>query len=232
MLLAQLHNLIGVFLDEIGDLDAGIQVKLLRVLQNRTFQRLGETEERTFAGRVIAATNRNLDVEMQQGRFREDFYYRLCSDVVRTPSLAQQLADYPDDLGNLVLFLARRVARDAAEPLAEEVTAWIEANLGRDYSWPGNFRELEQCLRNIMIRNTYCPAANVAQSPVRAPAEELTTKLQSAKLTADQLLRRYCTLVYAQTGSYEQAARRLKLDRRTVKSKVDPELLDRWGTDV
>lgn len=71
-----------VFLDEIGEVDAGIQVKLLRVLETRTFQRLGDTAERRFRGKVVAATNRDLAREMEAGRFREDFYYRLCADRI------------------------------------------------------------------------------------------------------------------------------------------------------
>ena len=69
-----------VFLDEIGDTDAEIQIKLLRVLQTRRFQRLGDTEPQVFRGKVMAATNRDLEKDMQAGRFREDFYYRICAD--------------------------------------------------------------------------------------------------------------------------------------------------------
>src|SRR5437879_1939822 len=86
-----------VFLDEIGDVDAGIQVKLLRVLQSRTFERLGETTPRQFRGKIIAATNRDLAAEIQAGRFRAAFYYRLCADIVATPPLAEQLRDAPDE---------------------------------------------------------------------------------------------------------------------------------------
>src|SRR5690606_8428305 len=77
-----------VFLDEIGELDGPIQVKLLRVLQSRTFQRLGDTRTRRFGGKIIAATHRDLAAEMQAGRFRADLYYRLCSDLITTPTLA------------------------------------------------------------------------------------------------------------------------------------------------
>ena len=94
----------AVFLDEIGELEPGIQVKLLRVLQTRTFQRLGETTDRTFHGKLIAATNQDLASKIEDGSFREDFYYRLCSDIITTPSLREQLDDSPQDLGNLVHF--------------------------------------------------------------------------------------------------------------------------------
>jgi DNA-binding NtrC family response regulator len=214
-----------VFLDEIAEVDVAIQVKLLRVLQTRTFHRLGETTDRRFGGKMIAATNRDLAVEMRGGRFRADLYYRLCSDLIETPSLEEHLRDAPEDLGNLVLFIAQRVAGDTeAASLAAEAERWIEENLGRDYRWPGNVRELEQCVRNVMIRGEYR-----ARRPHPAHArDEITEALVEGSLTADELLRRYCTLVYLRTGSYQETARRLNLDRRTVKSKIDPHLLQRY----
>src|SRR3954469_5959460 len=136
-----------VFLDEIGEVDCSIQVKLLRVLETRTFQRLGDTRERRFRGKVVAATNRDLDAEMSAGRFREDLYYRLCSDRIETPSLAERVRDSPQEISDLVLFLAeRQVGEELAPELAAEVVAWIDRRLGRDYPWPGNVRELAQCV--------------------------------------------------------------------------------------
>ncbi len=112
-----------VFLDEIGDLDMGIQVKLLRALQQRTFQQLGETEEQRFAGKIIAATNRNLAEEMRKNRFRDDLYFRLCGDMIITPSLREQLDESPDDLQNLILFIVKGIEgipENEAQALAEE----------------------------------------------------------------------------------------------------------------
>jgi transcriptional regulator with AAA-type ATPase domain len=214
-----------VFLDEIGELDAGIAVKLLRVLQTRTFQRLGETEDRQFAGKIIAATNRDLVSEMRAGRFRRDLYYRLCSDIIVTPSLREQLADSPEELKYLILFACQRIAGEEAESLAGEVEGCIAEHLGPDYDWPGNFRELEQCVRNVMIRGRYEPPRMIDETV--DPRAAISAAVQAGRLTADELLSHYCTLVYAQTGSYEQAAQRLKLDRRTVKAKLDRELLAR-----
>jgi transcriptional regulator with AAA-type ATPase domain len=210
-----------VFLDEIGDLDPSIQVKLLRVIQTRTFQPLGDTADRHFHGKIIAATNRDLAEAMQRGEFREDFYYRLCSDLIVTPSLREQLRESPAVLRELILYIARRVAGSAAEALADEVEAWILAHLGREYPWPGNIRELEQCVRSVLIRKEYHPPQ--AQPP--SIQEDFAGAVAAGSLTAEELLRRYCTLVYAETGSYEETARRLRLDRRTVRSKIDPEFL-------
>ncbi|HEY7496409.1 MAG TPA: sigma 54-interacting transcriptional regulator [Candidatus Tectomicrobia bacterium] len=215
-----------IFLDEIGDLDAAIQVKLLRVLQTRTFQVLGATTERHFSGKLIAATNRNLAAAIQQGQFREDLYYRLCSDLIVTPSLHEQLCESAEVLHALLLFIAQRVIGAEAEALASEVEAWIVHHLGRDYPWPGNIRELEQCVRNVLIRQEYRPP----QRPAQTPHAALLQAMSSGTLTAEELLGRYCTLVFAQTGSYVETARRLRLDRRTVKSKVDPQLLEQLNT--
>jgi len=214
-----------VFLDEIGELDAGIAVKLLRVLQTRTFQRLGETEDRQFAGKIIAATNRDLAEEMRAGRFRRDLYYRLCSDIITTPSLREQLADSPEELKYLIHFVCERIAGEEAESLASEVEGWIEEHLGLDYDWPGNFRELEQCIRNVMIRGRYDAPQMIVETD--DPRAAIVSAVQTGRFTVDELLARYCTLVYAQTGSYEQAAQRLKIDRRTVKARLDRELLAR-----
>lgn len=213
-----------VFLDEVGDIDPPIQVKLLRVLQTRSFQRLGDTQTRHFQGKIIAATNRDLAREMQAGRFREDFYYRLCSDLIHTPTLREQLEASPDELRNLLFFIARHVIGEDAEELVAEVETWIGQNLGRSYRWPGNFRELEQCVRNVLIRKEYRP-------PRMEPAgagEKLAQNVRDATLTVEELLRGYCTLVYSQAGTYEEAARRLQLDRRTVKGHIDPALLEEF----
>jgi transcriptional regulator with PAS, ATPase and Fis domain len=213
----------SVFLDEIGEINEAIQVKLLRVLESRVFQRLGETESRQFDGKLIAATNRDLAREMDAGNFRTDLYYRLCSDIIHTPSLHEQLQDMPGELEILVRFLAFRVAgEEVVEALTSEVVEWIGANLGAGYGWQGNVRELEQCVRNIMIRRDYRPA----QRSAGTPHQQLASDMVAGSLTADELLSRYCTIVYAQTGSYEAAARQLKLDRRTVKSKIDAALLE------
>lgn len=212
-----------VFLDEIGELDPALQVKLLRVLQARTFSRLGETETRRFPGKIVAATNRNLDDEMHAGRFRQDLYYRLCSDIIHVPALQARLAADPGELHQLILHLAQRIIGAEGPILAAEVEAWIAQHLGPDYGWPGNVRELEQCIRNVLIRKEYVPP----RSPPLAPDDPWAAagaELRAGRWTADQLLRWYCTLVYTRTGSYEAAARQLQLDRRTVKAKVDAEL--------
>lgn len=217
-----------VFLDEIGETDLGIQVKLLRVLQTRVFQRIGDTEPRTFAGKILTATNRNLAHEMRAGRFREDLYYRLCADHVRTPALREILRDAPGELATLVRHIAARVAGPAeATALTDEACTVLQRCLPPDYAWPGNFRELEQAVRNILVHGDYMPESS---SPAVAPSsngaasgnghaspESLAAALEAGEWTADELLRRYVSRVHHLSGSYEEAARRLGVDRRTVK---------------
>ncbi|MDJ0866848.1 MAG: sigma 54-interacting transcriptional regulator [Myxococcota bacterium] len=213
-----------VFLDEVGELDGGIQVKLLRVLQTRAFQRIGETADRRFPGKIVAATNRDLAEEMRERRFRSDFYYRLCADLVRTPTLREQLDDAPDELHQLTLVLSRRiVGHTEADRLADEVTHFVEKALGPRYPWPGNVRELEQCVRSVLVRGRYHPP----DLAPRGDDGELGRGFRDGSWSAEELLQRYCTHVYARVGSYEETARRLGIDRRTVKARIDPELLAR-----
>jgi transcriptional regulator with AAA-type ATPase domain len=214
-----------VLLDEIGELDGYIQVKLLRVLQSREFQRVGDSQTRKFVGKIIAATNRDLAVEMEAGRFREDLYYRLCADRIETPSLHAQLEESPDGIMNFVRFIATRMLPHTPEEagrLADEVVSWINKNLGPDYVWPGNIRELEQCVRSIMIRGSYTPLRS--HSPHNSSMVKFMAGVAAGKLNRDELLAGYFSLVYAKSGSYRAAGRQLGVDWRTVKETVDAEL--------
>jgi DNA-binding NtrC family response regulator len=122
----------------------------------------------------------------------------------------------------MVRFIACKVVgegeSEAAERLTQTTVAFIEQRLGPGYGWPGNFRELEQCVRNILIRKSYRPAG---RAPAPSDAEKFTAAFETGSLTADELLNLYAKQVYRQTGSYVATARRLKLDRRTIKARVD-----------
>ncbi len=183
-----------VFLDEIGDVDSVIQVKLLRTLQTRSFQRLGDTESRRFMGKIMAATNRDLIKSIEDGSFREDFYYRLCADRVETPALREILSEDKEECRYLVRYIAEKVAGlEEASELTKEVCDWIENRLGSGYSWPGNFRELEQCVRNILVHGEYQP------QPAVRKESGYSVGIDSGNLSADELLRIYVTRVYAQS---------------------------------
>jgi len=212
----------SVFLDEIGELDALIQVKLLRVIQARTFQPLGSTKPLIFKGKIVAATHRNVHSAMEQGEFRKDFYYRLCSDIITTPSLRQQIRESPEVLWDLIGYISQRIAGPEWEEVAGEVKSWIGEHLGMEYSWPGNIRELEQCVRNVMIRREYRPAGNL----VSGIDEGLPVGFEEGSLSLDKICALYCTHVYSLAGSFVETARRLKIDRRTVKKYVEADFSD------
>jgi nitrogen regulation protein NR(I) len=134
-----------VFLDEIGDIPPSIQAKLLRVLQERTLERIGGNETIDVDVRVIAATNRNLERAMAEGEFREDLYHRLNVVTVRLPPLRERRGD----VRPLVNFFLDHVARElAAPPPAVAPDAW---ELLENYAWPGNVRELENCVERLVI---------------------------------------------------------------------------------
>jgi transcriptional regulator with AAA-type ATPase domain len=220
------HAAQTVFLDEVGELPPEVQVKLLRVLQSRHFQRVGDHTLREFHGRIIAATHRDLGVEMENGRFREDLYYRLCSDIIRTPSLRDQLREKPAELDHLLSVVSLRlVDRSVASELAGEAAAWIRKNLP-DHPWPGNMRELEQCVRSILIRGRYAPPS-ARQAKASDAATALGMAVAAGDLDHEQLLGRYFALVYARCGSYEAAGQRLGIDWRTIKTRMDQEFLRR-----
>jgi transcriptional regulator with AAA-type ATPase domain len=206
----------SVFLDEIGELGTELQVKFLRVLQTRSFQRLGETKPRMFLGKIVAATHRDLDQGLQAGWFREDLYYRLCADRIQTPTLRERFEADPNELFLMVTVLSERIAGQEHGPaLGKQVLHWIETELGPGYVWPGNVRELEQCVRNVLIRQRYRPARRTTQPSA------LDQALLGSQLSSEALLDRYCALVYRETGSYVETGRRLGLDRRTVKERAE-----------
>jgi DNA-binding NtrC family response regulator len=222
-----------VFLDEIGELDHSIQVKLLRVLQSRQFSRVGETRQRQFSGKIVAATNRDLAQEMSVGKFREDLYYRLCADRIHTPTLQEQIADRPDDLTLLTRFMAERVLPDLpeeSEALAAESVEWIVNRMGLNYAWPGNIRELEQCVRNVMIRKSYMPARQDFKEVDPAPLKRLAREIAAGQFTLEQLTEHYVSMIYAAEGQhYGRAAKRLDMDWRTLKQKLNQDLVETYS---
>ncbi|MFZ0614533.1 MAG: sigma-54 dependent transcriptional regulator [Desulfobacterales bacterium] len=136
-----------LFLDEIGDMSTGLQVKLLRVLQEKVFERVGGTKPIAVNIRVIAATNRQLKEEMKKGRFREDLYYRLNVVHIDLPALKQRQQD-------IRLLLDHFVKKYTDERKHSVPVTGIDAEVERlfyEYSWPGNVRELENLIERLMI---------------------------------------------------------------------------------
>jgi DNA-binding NtrC family response regulator len=208
----------ALFLDEIGEVSIPVQIKLLQVLQERTFTALGGHEKKRFSGRVIAATNRQLGELRRGGRFRDDFFYRLCSDVIEVPTLRQRIAESPAELEQLVRLLVARITGAQNSDLVAAVLEALESDLPRDYAWPGNVRELEQAVRRILLTGRYA-----AELPPAAQGEDeaLIDKLRAGELTAAELLARYCALLYRRLGTYAEVAKRTGLDPRTSRKYVE-----------
>jgi hypothetical protein len=208
----------AIFLDEIGDVATPVQIKLLQVLQDRTFSPVGSHEKLRFRGRVIAATNRPLEELRRPRAFRDDFFYRLCSDLIVVPTLRQRIAEDPREMDLLLSLIVERTVGVPSPSLVGIVKESLEKSVARDYPWPGNVRELEQAVRRILLTESY---RGDEQGIAPDLASRLTTGLSSGTLTADGLLAGYCTLLYDRHGSYEEVARRTKLDRRTVKGYIE-----------
>ena len=134
-----------IFLDEIGDSPPAVQVKLLRVLQERTLQRVGGNDTIEVDVRILAATNRNLESAIKGGRFREDLYYRLNVVTIDVPRLSERQADIP----RLTDFFLDRFSSQLGLQKPQLATEAME--MLQDYPWPGNVRELEHCVQRAVI---------------------------------------------------------------------------------
>ncbi|MBF0382183.1 MAG: sigma-54-dependent Fis family transcriptional regulator [Magnetococcales bacterium] len=206
----------ALFLDEIGDITPQVQIKLLKVVQERLYTPVGSRQEKRFSGRVIAATNLSLSALRKDSSFRDDFYYRLCSDEIIVPPLRQRIAEESEELPDMVSLLIKRATGEVSDDLTGEVLDALKRDLPTDYSWPGNVRELEQAVRRILLTRQYS-GDPLAISDIGG---DYLDKIQAGELTAKELLNHYCQLLYKRYGSYEEVARRVELDRRTVRKHV------------
>lgn len=207
----------AIFLDEIGDVSVPIQIKLLQVLQERTFCPVGSHEPLRFRGRVIAATNRSLDSLRKRDLFRQDFFYRLCSDMIEVPPLRQRLQQDPKELRQLIEHTLTRMLGEPASELVIHVETCLCRTVNDQYSWPGNVRELEQAIRRILVTGEYTQNQTPQFASLR---EQLMAGIEAQSLNAETLLAGYCKVLYETTGNYEAVGRRTNLDRRTVKKYV------------
>jgi two-component system response regulator AtoC len=134
-----------LFLDEISELDPSLQSKLLQLLQDGQFCRIGAQEDKKVEVRVVCATNRNLEAEIEGGTFRQDLYYRINVVNIRMPALRERRGDI-EDLCNYFLEYYNRKFNCKARPLSQEVLAVLQK-----YHWPGNIRELENLIKRYVI---------------------------------------------------------------------------------
>ncbi len=210
----------AIFLDEIGDVSIPVQIKLLQVLQERFFTPVGSHRLERFQGRVIAATNKNLRKLREQKEFRDDFYYRLCSDIIEVPPLRRRLAEDPGEIDEILTFIINRILGQVSTEIMRMVKNFLSSNQPKDYAWPGNVRELEQCVRRVLLKNTYdWPRPEPSGNAIAV----ITKRIESGTITAQEMLSDYCRYLYDRLGTYEAVAKTTQLDRRTVKKHIEKE---------
>jgi DNA-binding NtrC family response regulator len=205
-----------LFLDEIGELPLEIQPKLLRLLQEKEYERVGEAKTRRAKVRVISATNRNLEKAVQEGRFREDLYYRLNVISIQMPPLRERLGDLQNIAGNYLQFFAAQCGK-RLRGFSKEAEQAV-----RRYSWPGNLREL----RNVVERAVILAGSTEIELP--ALPENFSQTLSSAeaqgiqvgaKVSLEELENEHIARVIQQAATMEEAAKLLGIDPATLYRK-------------
>ena len=201
-----------LFLDEIGELPLELQPKLLRVLQDGEFERLGSSRTIKVDVRIIAATNRNLEEEVRKGRFREDLWYRLNVFPITMPPLRDRMEDIP----LIVDFYVKKISKRMGKTI-EMIPASV-MNALQNYHWPGNVRELENVLERAVI-NSSGPKLRLADE-LKKPSKGL----RNSKKTLDAVERDYIVQTLEQThwkvGGKNSAAEILGLDRSTLRARM------------
>lgn len=205
-----------LFLDEIGELPLTLQAKLLNVLERRVVRRIGSTKERAVPARFIAATNRDLHEMSQQGRFRQDLYYRLNVMSIAMPPLRERASDR--------MLLARHFAVQTARRYALQLPAFMPAavKMIESYAWPGNVRELKhQISRAVLLcQNNQVTDVDLALPVHRAAEPMLKADTQQSALDAAE--KAILLQVLAETrNNVSEAARKLGITRMTMRYRMD-----------
>jgi formate hydrogenlyase transcriptional activator len=198
-----------LFLDEVGDIPPGLQPKLLRVLQEQEFERLGSTRTQQVDIRLVAATNRNLSYMVKRGEFRSDLYYRLNVFPIPLPALRERREDIPALVEHFVEIYARRMDKQIDEIPVETMSALTS------YQWPGNIRELQ----NFIERSVIVSSGNVL-SPPMASLRVATETESTEPVTLEQVEREHIRKILEQTrwvvAGPNGAAARLGIKRSTL----------------
>jgi NtrC-family two-component system response regulator AlgB len=201
-----------LFLDEVGDLPPPLQPKLLRLLQEKRYERVGDARTRACDVRILAATNRDLQAEMAAGRFREDLFYRLNVIEVTLPPLRQRRRD--------ILPLAEHLLRFFAWQNGRRLTGFTEQ--AREallrHPWPGNIRELRNAIERGVIL-TPGPQVGLADLPVPVTATAPTNVALGARVTLEQIEIEHIRRVLAATATLDEAATVLGINPSTLYRK-------------
>lgn len=202
-----------LFLDEIGDLPPALQPKLLRFLQEKTYERVGETRTRTGDVRILAATNRNLEADVAAGRFREDLLYRLNVIEVTLPPLRERRRDLSAIADHLLKFFARQTGKEVRRFTPEAAAA-----IGR-HSWPGNLRELRNAVERGVILTTD-DEVGLSHLPVQVGQPPQGGRVEvGGAVTLEALEAEHIRRVLAASPSLEDAAEMLGIDTSTLYRK-------------
>jgi formate hydrogenlyase transcriptional activator len=203
-----------LFLDEVGEISTELQPKLLRVLQDQEFERLGSNRTVRVKVRLVAATNRNLAERIAQGEFRSDLFYRLNVFPIRVPPLRERREDIPLLIRHFVRKFARRMDRFIETIPKETMKALMQ------FDWPGNVRELE----NLMERSVILSEGNALRVPLSELRTQSNSRTEEADRTLDMAERQHIIRVLRETRGVLSgpggAARRLGLKRTTLQSKM------------
>jgi len=201
-----------LFLDEIGELPMAMQTRLLRVMEDRKVRPVGGNKERSVNVRIVAATNRDLQSEIEKGNFREDLYYRLNVLGIRMPALRERISDLP----LLVEHFAKAVAADLGIPDPKITQAEIDRL--SQYDWPGNIRELKNVIERCLLLNQH-PSQGVTSCGAVAHVNE-TSSGDEDDLTLESVEKRHILRVLSlEGGNKSAAARRLGVSRKTLERK-------------
>jgi two-component system, NtrC family, response regulator AlgB len=207
-----------LFLDEVGELTPDAQARLLRFLNDRTYERLGEARERQADVRMLAATNRVLEDEVRAGRFREDLFYRLNVITLTLPALRDRPEDIPLLAGHYLALVSRKQGRHDLTFSDEAAQAMLE------HRWPGNLRALRNSVERAVILGSgrMVTASELGLSTLRRIAEELSVDQHvrvGADVSLEALEREHIAQVVAHSPSLEAAARTLDIDATTLQRK-------------
>ena len=196
-----------LFLDEIGDLPAEIQAKLLRLLQEREYERVGETKPHKANVRIVAATNHDLRKAVNEGKFREDLFYRLNVISISLPPLRDRTSDIAQLADGYLNFFAAHAGKTATT-ISADAMATLEK-----YSWPGNLREL----RNVIERAVILTSGNEIKVNDLAETVDPNSELRlGGNATLQQIENEHIKRVTANTSSQEEAAKILDIDPATL----------------
>jgi NtrC-family two-component system response regulator AlgB len=202
-----------LLLDEVGELPLALQPKLLRLLQEKRYERLGETRTRASDVRILAATNRNLRAAVEAGTFREDLLYRLNVIDVVVPPLRQRRKDVLPLADHLLSFFARHTAKPGLRFTAEARTALLH------YPWPGNVRELRNAIERGVILCSE-PSVGLADLPAQVGASLPANGIEvGGRVTLDELEAEHIHRVLAGTPTLDEAASVLGIDPSTLYRK-------------